>query len=100
MQILQSERNMLLHIAEVISHKGMTRCLTLTHKTDSNWSQDQATKKSSYKEHRVDAKAPYADEGRGKLRKAAGSCKQAFNPQISEWGNPARVMPGHHVLNP
>ena len=27
-----------------------------------------ATKKSSYKEHRVDALAPYADEGRGKLR--------------------------------
>ena len=41
-----------------------------------NWSQDQATKKSSYKEHRVDAKAPYADEGRSKLRKAAGSCKR------------------------
>ena len=32
-----------------------------------NWSQDLA-KKSSYKEHRVDALAPYADEGRGKLR--------------------------------
>ena len=43
----------------------------------SNWSQDQATKKSSYKEHRVDALAPYADEGRGKLRKATGSRKQA-----------------------
>ena len=35
---------------------------------ESNWSQDQATKKSSYKEHRVDAMAPYAEEGRGKLR--------------------------------
>ena len=33
--------------------------------------------KSSYKERRVDAKAPYADEGRGQLRKASGSCKQA-----------------------
>ena len=33
--------------------------------------------KSSYKEHRVDALAPYADEGRGKLRKATGSRKQA-----------------------
>ena len=42
-----------------------------------DWSQDQATKKSSYKEHRVDALAPYADEGRGKLRKATGSRKQA-----------------------
>ena len=37
----------------------------------------KATKKSSYKEHRVDALAPYADEGRGKLRKATGSRKQA-----------------------
>ena len=33
--------------------------------------------KSSYKEHRVDALAPYAEEGRGKLRKATGSRKQA-----------------------
>ncbi len=36
------------------------------------------TKKSSYKEHRVDALAPYADEGPGKLRKATGSRKQAL----------------------
>ena len=43
-----------------------------------NWSQDRATKKSSYKEHRVDALAPYAEEGRGKLRKATGSRKQAL----------------------
>ena len=34
--------------------------------------------KSSYKEHRVDALAPYAEEGRGKLRKATGSRKQAL----------------------
>ena len=34
-------------------------------------------RKSSYKEHRVDALAPYAEEGRGKLRKATGSRKQA-----------------------
>ena len=33
--------------------------------------------KSSYKEHRVDALAPYAEEGPGKLRKATGSRKQA-----------------------
>ncbi len=37
-----------------------------------------ATKKSSYKEHRVDALAPYAEEGRGQLRKATGSGKQAL----------------------
>ena len=34
--------------------------------------------KSSYEEHREDALAPYADEGRGKLRKAASSRKQAM----------------------
>ena len=34
-------------------------------------------KKSSEEEHRADAQAPSADEGRGKLRKATGSRKQA-----------------------
>ena len=34
-------------------------------------------RKSSEQEHRVDAKAPSAEEGRGKLRKAMGSRKQA-----------------------
>ena len=33
--------------------------------------------KSSEQEHRADAQAPSADEGRGKLRKATGSRKQA-----------------------
>ena len=33
------------------------------------------SKKSSREEHRVDAKAPFADEGRDQLRKAAGSRK-------------------------
>ena len=37
-----------------------------------------STKKSSLQEHRVDALAPYAEEGRGKLRKATGSRKQAL----------------------
>ena len=32
--------------------------------------------KSSEEEHRVDARAPIAEEGRGQLRKAAGSRKQ------------------------
>ena len=32
--------------------------------------------KSSEDEHRVDARAPNAEEGRGQLRKAAGSRKQ------------------------
>ena len=38
---------------------------------------NNSDEKSSYKEHRVDALAPYAEEGRGKLRKATGSRKQA-----------------------
>ena len=47
---------------------------------ENNWFwKDLATKKSSYKEHRVDAKAPYAEEGRGKLRKVTRSRKQAMN---------------------
>ena len=33
-------------------------------------------RKSSEEEHRVDARAPNAEEGRGQLRKAAGSRKQ------------------------
>jgi hypothetical protein len=41
----------------------------------------------SYKGHRVDALAPNAEEGRGRLRKVAGSRLQALYPQISEWGN-------------
>ena len=36
-------------------------------------------KKSSEEEHRADAQAPSAEEGRGKLRKATGSRKQARN---------------------
>jgi hypothetical protein len=42
-----------------------------------NWSQDK--EKSSEEEHRADALAPSAEEGRGKLRKATGSRKQAEN---------------------
>ena len=38
------------------------------------WSQDA---KLSEEEHRADALAPSAEEGRGKLRKASGSRKQA-----------------------
>ena len=40
-----------------------------------------------------------ADEGRGKQRNATGSRKQAFDPWIPEWGNPARVMSGYCILN-
>ena len=60
-----------------------------------NWSQELATRKSSYKEHRVDALAPYADEGRGKLRKATGSRKQALNRGYPNGGtrHPKRMAP-------
>ncbi len=27
------------------------------------------------------------------LRKASGSCQASFDPGMSEWGNPGRVMP-------
>ena len=38
----------------------------------------ERTKSSSYKEHKVNALASGAEEGRVQLRKAAGSCKQAL----------------------
>ena len=43
---------------------------------------------SSDKVHVVDALAITGEEGRGSLRKAAGSWQTSFDPQISEWGNP------------
>ena len=55
--------------------------------------------KSSYEGLTVDALAPGADEGRVRLRKAAGSRREGFDPQVSEWGNPAGVMPSHPCLN-
>ena len=45
----------------------------------------------------VDALAITGDEGRRSLRKAAGSWQTSFDPQMSEWGNPA--FTGHHTLN-
>ena len=43
-------------------------------------------KKSSEEEHRADALAPSAEEGRGKLRKATGSRKQAMNRRSPNGG--------------
>ena len=40
--------------------------------------------------HVVDALAITGDERRDSLRKAAGRWQMTFDPQISEWGNPAR----------
>ena len=39
-----------------------------------------------------DALALEAEEGRDKQRYASGSSKYAFDPEISEWGNPLMVM--------
>ena len=47
----------------------------------------------------VDAMALIADEGRNKLRKAMGSWQAGVEPWMSEWGNPAGVMPRHPYLN-
>jgi hypothetical protein len=44
---------------------------------------------SSDEVHVMDALAITGDEGRGSLRKAAGSRQTGFDPQMSEWGNPA-----------
>ena len=53
----------------------------------------------SYKEPTVDALAPKADEGRGWLRKATGSCLPSFDPWMSEWGNPLQVTLQYSGLN-
>ena len=47
----------------------------------------------------VDALASEADEGRGRLRYASGSCQPSVDPRVSEWGNPARVMSCYPYLN-
>ena len=39
--------------------------------------------------------AQAGDEGRGQLRKAPVSRSTGFDPEISEWGNPAVVMDSH-----
>ena len=44
---------------------------------------------SSEEAHTVDALAVRGDERRGSLRKASGSRQTDFDPEISEWGNPA-----------
>ena len=52
---------------------------------------------SSEQAHTVDALATTGDERRDSLRKAAGSWQTSIDPQMSEWGNPARK--GHSWLN-
>ena len=45
----------------------------------------------------MDALASGGDEGRGRLRYASGSRQTGYDPGISEWGNPARVMSSHSL---
>ena len=52
---------------------------------------------SSEQVHVVDALAITGDEGRDSLRKAPGSWQMSIDPEMSEWGNPARK--GHSLLN-
>ena len=47
----------------------------------------------------VDALAMIGDEGRDSLRKASGSWQISFDPEISEWGNPAPVIRCHFEMN-
>src|SRR5436309_11510683 len=47
----------------------------------------------------VDVLASGADEGRGRLRYASGSCQPSCDPRVSEWGNPAPVMGCYRMLN-
>jgi hypothetical protein len=56
-----------------------------SHTSLTAWSEAEG---SSYTGHEVDALAPRADEGRGRLRKAPGSREQTLYPEMSEWGNP------------
>ena len=46
---------------------------------------------SSEEAHTVDALAVRGDERRGSLRKASGSRQTDFDPEVSEWGNPAII---------
>jgi hypothetical protein len=45
--------------------------------------------------HTVDALALVAEEGRGHATKCPGEALAAGEPGISEWGNPAGVIPRH-----
>jgi hypothetical protein len=50
-------------------------------------------------EHTVDASVSEADEGRGQATKRLGERRARDDPRVSEWGNPAGVIPRHRQLN-
>ncbi|CAM2180762.1 hypothetical protein PSAC2689_420001 [Paraburkholderia sacchari] len=74
-----------------IRHNAKTQPVT------SDLARDTPVIGSSEQVHVVDALAITGDEGRGSLRKAPGSWQTSFDPEMSEWGNPARM--GHPELN-
>lgn len=47
----------------------------------------------------MDALTCNTDEGRDSLRKFSGSWQMSFDPEVSEWGNPLRVMSLRRYLN-
>ena len=68
-------------MANYCKEKFNSFCLTkLKQFKEQENSYREIDKSSSEQEHRVNALAPRADEGRGKLRKAWGSCKRALIP--------------------
>ena len=55
---------------------------------------------TSYQEDVVDAWVHWADEGRGDRRNVSGELHASDDPEVSEWGNPSRVMSRDPPLNP
>ncbi len=61
--------------------------------------QSEKQKRTSYTEDTVDALALEAEEGRGDRRNVLGELHASDDPEVSEWGNPSRVMSGDPLLN-
>ena len=43
--------------------------------------------------------ASVGDEGRGVAAISFGEPLAGYDPEISEWGNPSRLIAGHHRVN-
>ena len=76
----------------------LKRCSTYSSTSGARRSKTFGVIGSSEQVHVVDALAITGDEGRRSVRKASGSPQTGFDPEMSEWGNPARK--GHPPLNP
>lgn len=46
----------------------------------------------------MDALAQKTEEGRRRQRNVSGSRLAGFDPELSEWGNPAGVMSSHQLV--